>query len=113
VLSVPHGESVTVLAEQRNPTTGVSVLVDDRVIAGCVSAPGTVLQSSIDSEHATVTTSRSLFTPPGSGLVTGDRVRFANGTVWEVVADAGGWRSPFTGWAPGDEVQLIRTGPTS
>ena len=112
-MSFPFGEAVTVLAEQRNPITGVSVLVEDRVIDGCAWAPGSVLQASIDSQHAEVRTSRTLFTPPGSGLAVGDRVRFANGSVWEAVSDAGAWRSPLTGWAPGDEVQLIRTGPTS
>ena len=105
----PRGEPVTVLVEQRNATTGVSTLVDARTIDGCVAAP--VGQENNDSAREWVEARRSLFTPPGSNLRAGNRVRLTDGSVWEVVVDADPWRSPFTGWTPGDHVSLKQLRP--
>lgn len=114
VVRFPHGETVTVLREQRDPATGVTTLVDDRDIEGCGWSPSAQWQANAfarDDSYAEVGTGRALYTPPGSGLVTGRRVRFPDGTVWEVNSDAGQWRSPLTGWVPGDHVNLKRVTP--
>lgn len=105
----PRGESVTVLVEQRNAATGVSVLVDDRMIDGCAVAP--VGQENNDPARERVESRRTLFTPPGSALRAGNRVRLTDGTVWEVMVDADLWRSPLTGWTPGDHVSLKQLRP--
>ena len=108
-VSFPHGETVTVLREQRDPATGISTLVEDRALAGCAWAP--VGQETNDPAREHVTSRRSLFTPPGSALRTGERVRFVDGTLWEVVVDADTWRSPWTGWTPGDHIMLTKVTP--
>jgi hypothetical protein len=107
----PFGEPVTVLREQRNAATGVSVLVDDRVIDGCAVYP--VGQETNDPERAWVETRRTAVTPPGCGLRAGDRVRLVDGSVWEVAVDADPWRSPLTGWVPGDQVKLRQLSPST
>lgn len=105
-----RGEQVTVLVEQRDATTGVSTLVVDRTIDGCAVAP--VGQENNDSAREWVEARRGLYTPPGSGLRAGNRVQLADGSMWEVVVDADAWRSPITGWTPGDHVSLKQLRPS-
>lgn len=105
----PHGETVTVLKEQRDPSTGVSALVADRALAGC--AVEWFRREPVDQSREWQQSRGYLYTQPGSGLVAGERIRFADGTVWEVVVDADVWRSPFTGWTAGDRAALRRVTP--
>jgi hypothetical protein len=114
----PRGESVTVLVEQRNTTTGVSALVADRTLDGVAWAPvgqqgGTSVPERVVSNRGGVDSGRTLFTPPGSKLRASERVQFSDGSVWEVAVDADEWRSPLTGWSPGDRVPLTRATPPS
>lgn len=102
----PFSESVTVLREQRDAAAGVSALVVDRTLDGVAWAP--VGQETNDSSREQVESRRTLFTAPGSSLRAGERVQFSDGSVWEVAVDADVWRSPLTGWAPGDHVSLKR-----
>lgn len=106
VVRFPRGESVTVLREQRNVASGVSVLVADRTLESVAWAP--VGQETDDPSREQVESRRTLFTPPGSSLRAGERVLFVDGSVWEVSVDADVWRSPLTGWTPGDHVALTR-----
>lgn len=101
-----HGETVTVLKEQRDAGTGVSVLTADRVLDGVAWAP--VGQETNIPSREQVESRRTLFTPPGSSLKAGERIQFTDGSVWEVAVDADVWRSPLTGWTPGDHVALTR-----
>jgi len=105
------GESVTVLREQRSTTSGISTLVVDRTLDGVAWAP--VGQETNDPLRERVESRRTLFTPPGSSLRAGERIQFADGSVWEVAVDADVWRSPLTGWTPGDHVSLKRVVPPS
>jgi hypothetical protein len=105
-----RGETITVLREHRDPTTGISTLAADRSISGCGWAP--VGQETNDPSRERVESRRSLFTPPQSGLKAGERVQFADGSMWEVTVDADVWRHPMTGWAPGDHVALTRVVPS-
>lgn len=113
MVSVAYGVTITLLTEARNNTTGVTTLVDDRTLSGCVLSPVTesAVSSTVDDTGATVTTRRTLFPPAGSGIGAGRRMRLEDGSVWQAVSDAGEWRSPFTGWAPGDQVELKRVSP--
>ena len=106
-----RGEPVTVLREQRDATSGISTLVADRVLESVAWAP--VGQETNDPSRERVESRRTLFTPPGSSLRTGERIQFADGSVWEVMVDADVWRSPLTGWTPGDHVSLKRVVPPS
>lgn len=105
------GETVTVLKEQRDATSGISTLVADRSLDGVAWAP--VGQETNDPSRERVESRRTLFTPPGSSLRAGERIQFADGSVWEVMVDADAWRSPLTGWTPGDHVSLKRVVPPS
>ncbi len=105
------GESVTVLREQRDATSGVSALVADRTLESVAWAP--VGQETNDPSRERVESRRTLFTPPGSSLRAGERIQFQDGSIWEVAVDADVWRSPLTGWTPGDHVSLTRVAPPS
>lgn len=108
----PHGQTVTLLAETRDRLGDVT-LTEDGTVTGCAWAPRTTSSSvhgSTEDERSRmqVTTGLTLFAPPGSGITAAHRVRLPDGTVWSVIGDPGAWRSPFTGWAPGDQVELER-----
>lgn len=47
-----------------------------------------------------------LFAPSGSDIRVDDTVVFPDGTVWHVWGLPTDFSSPFTGWAPGMQVQL-------
>lgn len=49
----------------------------------------------------------SLYPPASSGLLFTDQIE-VSGVLYDIDGSAGVWRSPFTGWAPGDEVALRR-----
>ena len=105
------GEPVTVLREQRDATSGISTLVADRTLESVAWAP--VGQETNDPSRERVESRRTLFTAPGSALKAGERIQFADGSIWEVAVDADVWRSPLTGWTPGDHVSLKRVVPPS
>jgi hypothetical protein len=48
-----------------------------------------------------------LLVPPGVTVKATDRVQ-VGADVYEVDGQAGSWVSPFTGWAPGNEVALVK-----
>ena len=103
------GETVTVWLEERDRFGDVTV-TGERTILGCAVAPRTSVEDvgSGSRPRATVTTGMTLYVPAGSGLTAQHRVRLADGTVWRVEGSPGRWRSPFTGWYPGDQIELER-----
>lgn len=109
----PYGETVTVLREVRNRVGDVT-LVEDFTVSDCVWSPSAQGETNdvSNAERGGVgtqtITGRTLYLPPGSGVTAVHRVRFVDGSVWEVVGEVGPWRSPWTGWAPGDQVDLRR-----
>ncbi|MGH3985734.1 MAG: hypothetical protein ACRDTZ_00245 [Pseudonocardiaceae bacterium] len=108
-----HGITVTVLRETHT-ITGAVTLTEDGTIGSCGWSPA--VQGITDNAETAelgfgypqTITGRTLYTPPGAGLVAGHRVRFPDGTLWEVIGEVGPWRSPLTGWAPGDQAELRR-----
>lgn len=112
-LRFPHGVTVTLLTEARDNRTGISTLVEVGTLSGCALAPVTQASTSstVDDTHLQVTSMRTLYAPSGCGIRSGQRVRLPDTTVWEAVADAGSWSSPWTGWTPGDQVELKRVTP--
>lgn len=110
----PHGETVTLLKEKRD-RLGDMTLVEDVIVKGCAwsnEVQGVTGTGEIDYLHTQVASARTLFLPPDSGISATHRVRFSDGTTWEVVgatsAAIGRQRSPFTGWYPGDQAALRR-----
>lgn len=75
-------------------------------LRGVVIAPGS--STEVTGGQDTVTTAATLYAPAGTDLVPTDRVRRADGTVWQVDGQPRVWRSPFTGWQPGVEAPLRR-----
>jgi hypothetical protein len=106
----PYSETITLLRENKN-RFGDVVLVEERQVANCGYAP-TVQGESDTTEatfrHSTVITGRTLYLPPDSGVLPSHRVRFTDGSVWEIVGDVSPWRSFMTGWYPGDQAEIRR-----
>lgn len=72
----------------------------------CAFAPRT---SNENNDRAnTVVADAELYVPPWAGIKASDEVELADGTKWEVAGRPENWRSPFTGWQPGDVVALTR-----
>lgn len=110
-MTFPFGQAVTVWLEVRDRFGDVTV-TDERTVTGCVVAPRTSTEGANASERArrdaTVTTGVTLYLPPGSGLTAQHRVQLADGTTWRVDGTPGRWMSPFTGWRPGDQIELTQ-----
>jgi len=104
-VSFPHGETVTVWREITDKF-GDTTVVEQRTVAGCGVAPRTSTED--NAGRVRVTTGITLYAPPGSGITATSRVRLADGTTWRVAGDPGRWRSPLTGWSPGDQIELER-----
>ncbi|GEL19358.1 hypothetical protein PA7_31950 [Pseudonocardia asaccharolytica DSM 44247 = NBRC 16224] len=106
-----YTQTVTVWVEMRD-RTGDFVRSGERDLPGCVISPRSVSEvgsTELDTgRRGTVSTGLNLYVPPGSGLTPNHRVRLPDGTVWSVVGHPALWQSPFTGWHPGDQVELQR-----
>jgi hypothetical protein len=105
VWPLPHGETVTLLRAGESPgrdAAGIPIPggVDEIPVPQCVvtpreelPAPGGPQQQGRD----TVIKGWTVYAPPGTVVLTTDRVRI-RGTVFDVTGEAGDWgRSPFTG----------------
>lgn len=79
-------------AERELPTLGIAPRVSSEF-----NEPG----------RTAVIVGLTVFFPGGTDVLSTDRFR-VRGTVYEVVGEAGDWRSPFTGRRPGIEVALKR-----
>lgn len=101
-------QTVTVWLETRDKFGDVAI-TGERTVSGCVIAPRARPQSDPETSgpRLQVTSGRTLYTPPNSGLTSQHRVRLPDGTVWRVEGEPGQWRSPW-GWYPGDQAELER-----
>lgn len=115
------GQTVTVFLEERNDFGDVEV-TDERQVTGCAWYPrrsvedggggsnlGAGQRTGASSGAAQVSTGLSMICPPGSGITALHRVRLPDGSIWQVVGEPGAWASPFSGWKPGDQLELDRT----
>ncbi len=100
-----HGVTVTLLLETTD-RHGDDTLTEVGTLTGCAWAPTTSTED--DNGRQQVIRGRTLYAPPSSGLTPQHRVRFPDNSVWRVDGEIGSWSSPFSGWAPGDEVHLER-----
>ncbi len=99
------GQSVTVWDEVTDKF-GDTTVTGERAVAGCAVAPRTSTED--NTGRVQIITGLTLYVPPGAALTATSRVRLPDGTAWRVVGDPGRWRSPLTGWYPGDQVELER-----
>lgn len=74
---------------------------DELPIEGVAIAPSSS-QETTSEDRTTVTTSMSLYGPPGMDVLPKDRIRARSG-VWEVQGEVADWRNALTGWNPGSE----------
>ena len=109
----PHGETITVIraAEVADPYSGADTILDwdaatTHNIDDVAVAPRQSSEPTQDARNA-VYTGLTLYLPAGADITRIDRVA-VRGEVYEVDGDIAEWRSPFTGWAPGLEVNLSR-----
>lgn len=106
-------ETVTVETPGGVDRWGDPLPATTRRLAGCMFSP----RGSDEGRGAagfgvaspnTVITGLTLYAPAESGIRPVDVIVRADGTRWQVVGEPGEWRSPFTGWLPGDQVALTR-----
>jgi hypothetical protein len=103
-MGFPCGQTVTVWLETKNRLGDITVS-GERTVEGCAVAPRTSTETN-DARRATVTTGLTMYAPPDSGITAQHRIRLADGSLWEVEGAVGRWRSPYTGWYPGDQIEL-------
>ncbi len=103
----PFGIRVEVLAYDQDNDGDLSNERVAGVIEGAAFAPGSSTEDT--DRKAQVTTTATLYVPPGSPAVTAqNKLRLPGGLVWEVAGSPSPWASPLTGWAPGAEIQIKR-----
>ncbi|MFJ4168495.1 hypothetical protein ACIPY3_03185 [Paenarthrobacter sp. NPDC089714] len=73
-------------------------------LVGVAIAPSSSNES-LASDRNTVTTSMSLYGPPGIDVLPFDRIRARSG-LWEVEGEVADWKNALTGWNPGVEFRV-------
>lgn len=105
----PFGETVTLLREHVDALGDITI-TEETTFFGVAWLPS---QQGIGSTAETggiteqKVTGRTLFLPPNSGVQPYHRVRFSDGSVWEVRGPAVTRKSFLTGWYAGDNCQLL------
>ena len=106
----PYGETVTRIRLISGDRDEFGDPVDDAEtrteVTGCAVAPRQAGEQ-IGQGRIAVTSGLTLYVPPGADVLPSDRFE-VRGAVWEVEGEPAVWRSPFTGWEPGREVELTR-----
>lgn len=107
-MNFPYGETVTRIRSVERDQFGdpIGAAEPDLDIPGCGVAPRQAGEQ-IGQGRIAVTSGLTLYVPPGADVLPSDRFE-VRGAVWEVEGEPAVWRSPFTGWEPGREVQLTR-----
>lgn len=108
----PYGQTVVRLrrATKTDPYSGQPTLADwanaDEVeIPGCAVAPVSAAEEpTVDRDK--LTTLRTLYGPFGVDIKAEDRIRTADGDLWNVIGDPKPWQNPMTGWEPGTVTHL-------
>jgi hypothetical protein len=104
----PYGETVTRIRSVERDEFGdpIGDAEPNLDIPGCGVAPRQAGEQ-IGQGRIAVTSGLTLYVPPGADVLPSDRFE-VRGAVWEVAGEPAVWRSPFTGWEPGREVELTR-----
>ncbi|MEV4670975.1 hypothetical protein AB0K34_04910 [Actinomadura sp. NPDC049382] len=109
-MNFPHGETVVrirVTPGGRDPYGDPIGDVETRTdVTGCAVAPRQAGEQ-IGQGRIAATSGVTIYVPPDTDVLPSDRFE-VRGAVWEVDGEPAVWRSPFTGWEPGREVQLTR-----
>lgn len=111
---LPFGQAVTVYVEVRDARHGDITRGDERVVEGVAWWPRTSVEGSgtpgmgADLRTARLTTGLTMLAPPGHGITARHRVILPDGQEYRVEGAPGQWRSPLTGWSPGDQIELER-----
>lgn len=78
---------------------------DELAIPGCGWAPARADESTVGMvEVERLQSMATIYAPWGVDVRSEDRIRTADGQVWQVVGDASQWTSPLTGWRPGSVI---------
>lgn len=110
----PFGETVTRLrgVATEDPYSGETTDVDwanpsELPIAGVGFDPGGSAEPvQVDSDQRVIT-QPTIYDPSYADVLAGDRIRRElTGKTYEVDGDPAEWRSPFTGWQPGQVIRL-------
>lgn len=113
-MKYPHGETVTRLrgVASANPYSAAPTDVDwanptSLVIEGVAFDPGGSAEPISAESDMRVITQPTIYDPSYADVTAGDRVvRALTGKTYEVDGDPAQWRSPYTGWAPGQVIKL-------
>lgn len=108
---VPFGQTITVSRSGGTSWNGDPLPSTTHTIKGCA-----IWQSSTSEDmqgRDVIVTTTMLAVPYGSDIVATDMVYLPDDDTdkpayWQVNGDPFPWRSPFTGWRPGTQVQLQR-----
>ncbi|MGW4487859.1 hypothetical protein ACWEOE_28925 [Amycolatopsis sp. NPDC004368] len=109
----PYGIRIEVLAYDRDSDGDLSNERVFAVIDGVAFAPSASASQRASREDndrkAQVDTMAVLYVPPGNPVISAQhKVRFPDGSVWNVDGKPSPWSSPLTGWTPGGEVHIRR-----
>lgn len=113
MMDFPYGEAVTRL-RARDRLDEYDETVEDwqspyQLWIPQVAAWPTIESETLEPGRDRVTGQWTLAMPFNIDIKSGDRVIF-HGETWNVEGEPIVWRSPFTGWAPGQSVQIVRMG---
>lgn len=102
-LPLDHG-GVTIVIQRGTPDRfNDRVFADVATIPGCLEYPA----GSTENQGGAVTDERVVLAPSGSDIRASDRVKM-NGLIYQVQGVPKDWEDPFTTWAPGMQVSLVR-----
>lgn len=108
----PHGVTVNVLtaAPVVDPYSGEAT-GEDWTTPTSVPWAGVAIEPRMSDETVTngrsaVVIGRTLYGDTSVTITARNRVSLPDGSVWQVDGDAADWTNPFTGWHPGQVVQL-------
>jgi len=105
-MTMPFGEEILIkrAGTRIDPYSGEAVAdwttPTVYTVSGCAIFPtASVELPSVD--KSSVTSGFTILAPPGTTILSSDRVSFRDGPDREVIGDAFEWHHPFTGWDPG------------
>ena len=106
-MNFPHGSTVTVtrVTSTDNGLGDTTEATTTRIWGPCAVAPRFATEGT--DPHAPRVVVGKVIYGPAITLDEDDRLT-VDGEVWQVDGLPAVWRSPFTGWAPGIEVNVVR-----
>ena len=111
VMSAQFTGTITVGRQAHDRFGDPSGDMTKHTIPGCIIYPTTSTESENLSD--TIVTGQGVLPPVGSDIAAADFVWLPGDDLdsappWQVTGDAGTYISPFSGWAPGMQVELHR-----